>query len=258
MPTFLQQTLKDSQLIPCPEVSLPWMRKHRLDLSYASKQFWFERKVVNTPIHNVQSPERFYENRLYETTVAVLLNQYLKKNYPDAKLFVASEYDDIFSGSDFIVCVEDAYVRIDLTMGRDRIKSFEENLGLQTIDNKVYKFHNRDNIPHEFFNSVKPGMPRVAMPLIILRVDQPILSSFIRNYFEELIHSENNGDILACFGTWMQGNMDIYEERIAYILWLTKTSKDYDVVEELIMHIGVLFAWVHNVSTESVPFPYSA
>ena len=93
----LQELLKESRHIPHPEVSLLWTRRERQRLGYASPDFQYERRVAYATFDNPQSLEHFYINRIHETIVAKLLQEFFKKNDPAVTVYATSDHDDIFS-----------------------------------------------------------------------------------------------------------------------------------------------------------------
>lgn len=248
MSPVLERFLEEPIGIPSPEVSLAWIKKERQRLGYASPDFRYESRVAYVRLDRPQSTEAFNKNKMYETIAWKLLYEYFRKIDPEVSVFITSTHDDIFSGCDFVICKDDLCVRIDLTTGVDRLKSFEQNLSLMTISKKVEKFYDNPGIPYEFFASVKPHLIPKPLPLIILRIDRSILSMFIQDFFEILSREKTQIDILSYFWVWIDENTDIIEERIAYILGLAKTQDEYDDIEKLTIQIGILFAGMNGVS----------
>ncbi len=114
-PVSLESHTRKSIHIPPTEISRFWMQKERQRLKYASSDFQYENRVAYVRLDNPEPNELFNQYQIYETIVGEMLYKYFLKYDPEVSVHIASAHDDIFSGSDFIVCKGDSCVRIDLT-----------------------------------------------------------------------------------------------------------------------------------------------
>lgn len=110
-------------------------------------------------------------------------------------------------------------------------------------------FHTSSGIPEEFYSSVKPHLIQKPLPLIILRLDQSILSAFVHDYFKHISVSKTTTDILAYFNQWVDSNTSIIGIRIAYILGHVTNPSESKGVGNLATQIGILFAGINDVKT---------
>jgi hypothetical protein len=249
----LKQFFNETRCVPFPEVSIPWMH-NELKHSYESKtDFRFAHCAESFhKTRNNRTSEEYYLNRLYEAVVWSLIRTYLWKNNPGSAFYHASRYDDLFSSCDYIVEWaenNEELVRIDLALSQKAIRSFEENLALRTMSDKVEHFHTSSGIPEEFYSSVKPHLIQKPLPLIILRLDQSILSAFVHDYFKHISVSKTTTDILAYFNQWVDSNTSIIGIRIAYILGHVTNPSESKGVGNLATQIGILFAGINDVKT---------
>lgn len=165
-------------------------------MMYQQRVHFFQDEIITTSL------EEYYENRLYETIVGSLLRKYLSKDDPDNVFYYTSQHDDYYSACDYIVSQpgnRGKLVRIDLTVSNSEIRSFEDNYTQATMSKKIRLFHRGSGIPEEFFQSVHPGMKPTPLPLIILRVNRPILAAFAHDFFKTMASGSTKIDILEHF-----------------------------------------------------------
>lgn len=116
----LKRFFDESKCVPFPEVALPWMEKEQ-KFTYASDDMTFQYHAKNFQEEIIRPPEVYYQNRLFEVMIGAILREFLLKNDSEASFYYASKYDDLFAAFDYIVCIKDEYVRIDLTMTKGKI-----------------------------------------------------------------------------------------------------------------------------------------
>lgn len=96
--------MDQTSIVPYPHSALPWMTLVRKELLYDSGVHKFEQRVGNLlQKRGAYFPEGYYANRLYETVIGKLLHDYLTKINPHITVSIASNYDDMFAGCDYII-----------------------------------------------------------------------------------------------------------------------------------------------------------
>lgn len=239
----------EESTVPYPNVSLAWMTEVRKELLYTSDDLDFEKRAGDyMQRKNARFPEGYYANRLYETVVGKLLHDYLKQNNSDTSLVITSSHDDLFASCDYIISKADQSVRVDLTIASTKIYSFDQNYGTQSIGKKVQRFYDSPCIPQEYF-ATKPDSSPKPLPLIILRIDKSILSSFIHDFFEIIATQKTNMDLLDYFSEWINTDSNVTRERVAYLLWFVNDPRESRFVDSITNRISILLAWMEGVST---------